>query len=69
MFLGHLISEGKVQMDPKKIQAIVEWPTPKKVTELRSFLGLANYHRKFFKGLSKKCACLTDLLKKDRPWN
>ena len=69
MFLGHYISEGRVRMDPKKIQAIVEWPTPKKVTELRSFLGLANYYRKFIKGFSKKCACLTDLLKKDRQWD
>lgn len=69
MFLGHLISEGKVQMNRKKIQVIVEWPTSKIVSELRCFLGLDNYYYKFIKGFSKKCACLTDLLKKDRPWN
>jgi len=69
MFLGHLIGEGQVKMDPRKIQAIVEWTTPKSVPELRSFLGLANYYRRFIKGYSKKTTPLSDLLKKNRRWD
>ena len=55
-------------MDEQKVKAIMDWPTPQKVPELRSFLGLANYYRRFIKGYSRKVAVLTDLLKKDRPW-
>jgi len=68
MFLGHLIGEGQVKMDPQKIQAIVEWSAPKSVPELRSFLGLANYYRRFIEGYSKKTTPLSDLLKKNRRW-
>ena len=46
LFLGHKISKGHVRMDPRKIKAIMDWPRPKIVSELRSFLGLANYFRK-----------------------
>ncbi|WMV25218.1 hypothetical protein MTR67_018603 [Solanum verrucosum] len=52
-------------MDPKKAQAIVDWQAPRSVKDLRSFLGLANYYRKFIAGYSKRAAALTDLLKKD----
>lgn len=69
MFLGHWISQGRVRMDERKVQAIIEWTAPTKVAELRSFLGLANYYRKFIKGYSKKVAPLTDLLKKDCKWD
>ena len=57
--------KGQIKMDEKKIQAIVDWAPSKKVYELRSFLGLANYYRKLFKGYSKKVNLLTDLLEKD----
>ena len=60
--------KGQIKMDEKKIQAIVDWAHPKKVYELRSFLGLANYYRKLFKGYSKKVNLLIDLLKKDQKW-
>lgn len=56
-------------MDGWKVQAILEWPTPTKIPELRYFLGLPNYHRMFIKSYSKKVAPLTDLLKKDEKWN
>ncbi|KAG6533506.1 hypothetical protein ZIOFF_007381 [Zingiber officinale] len=59
----------KVRMDPKKVLAIVEWQTPSTIPELRSFLGLANYYRKFIAGYSKKAAPLTDLLKKNMRWD
>ena len=44
------------------MQAIVDWQAPRHVKDLRSFLGLANYYRKFIAGYSKKAAALTDLL-------
>ncbi|KAL3533570.1 hypothetical protein ACH5RR_007091 [Cinchona calisaya] len=46
-FLGHIVGGGQIMMDVSKIQAIVEWKPSTKVTELRSFLGLTNYYRKF----------------------
>ncbi|RVW81922.1 putative mitochondrial protein [Vitis vinifera] len=68
-FLGHKISAGLIRMDKGKVQAIMEWTVPTKVTELRSFLGLANYYRRFIKGYSKRVSPLTDPLKKDNSWD
>uniref|UniRef100_A0A3Q7EW15 CCHC-type domain-containing protein n=1 Tax=Solanum lycopersicum TaxID=4081 RepID=A0A3Q7EW15_SOLLC len=68
-FLGHTISHGKIHMDSDKIAAINNWEAPTKVPELRSFLGLANYYRRFIFNYSAIAAPLTDLLKKDRDWN
>uniref|UniRef100_A0A3Q7EY60 Reverse transcriptase/retrotransposon-derived protein RNase H-like domain-containing protein n=1 Tax=Solanum lycopersicum TaxID=4081 RepID=A0A3Q7EY60_SOLLC len=68
-FLGHTISHGKIQMDSDKITAINNWEAPTKVPELRSFLGMANYYRRFIFNYSAIAAPLTDLLKKDRAWN
>ena len=55
-FLGHKISARLIRMDKGKVQAIMEWTIPTKVTELRSFLSLANYYRKFIKGYSKSAS-------------
>ena len=68
-FLGHKISEGQIRMDERKVQAVIDWPAPTKVTELRSFLGLANYYRRFIKGYSKIVSSLTDFLKKNQAWD
>lgn len=54
-------------MDERKVRAIVEWTAPTKVSELRSFLGLANYYQRFVKNYSRIVASLTDLLKMDKP--
>ena len=57
-------------MDPKKIEAILSWPTPKNVNGIRGFLGLTGYYTKFVKGYSQIVAPLTDLLKKEAfGWN
>ena len=68
MFLGHTIGRGKIRMNQAKIWAILEWEPPTKVTELRSFLGLVNYYRRFIKSYSAIAAPLTDLLK-NRAWD
>lgn len=67
-FLGHIIGHGCLKMDGAKIKAIQEWEVPTKVTELRSFLGLVNYYRRFIQGYSRRAAPLTDLLKKNKTW-
>ena len=52
--------------DTDKIQAILDWPTPKSAKDIRSFLGLAGYYRRFIEGFSKIAKALTDLLKKGK---
>ena len=64
-FLGFIINTTGIKMDPKKIQSIEEWLTPKTVTEIQAFLGLANYNRKFVEGYSKLAILLISLTKKD----
>ncbi|KAE8708553.1 Detected protein of unknown function [Hibiscus syriacus] len=67
-FLGHVIGHGKLLMDRNKIKAITEWEPTTKVSEMRSFLGLVNYYRRFIQGYSAQASPLTDLLKKGKAW-
>ena len=46
-FLGHVVSASSVSVDPEKIEAVMSWERPKSVFEIRSFLGLAGYYRRF----------------------
>ena len=64
-FLGHVISKDGIQVDPKKIEAVADWPRPTTVTEIRSFLGLAGYYRRFVKDFSKIAVPLTRLTQKN----
>ena len=64
-FLGHVVSAEGISVDPQKVEAIVDWKPPTNVTEVRSFLGLAVYYRKFVEGFSKIATPLTKLTRKE----
>ena len=64
IFLGHVISKQGIQVDPKKIETVLKWQALTNVPEVRSFLGLAGYYRRFVKGFSIIARPLTNLLKK-----
>jgi hypothetical protein len=65
-FLGHIISNGGISVDPTKVKEIVEWSIPSIVTEVRSFLGLVDYYWRFIEGFSKIAKPMTSLLEKRR---
>ncbi|XP_073137097.1 uncharacterized protein [Henckelia pumila] len=66
VFLGHVISAQGVSVDPSKIDVVLNWTTPRNVSEIRSFLGLAGYYRRFIEGFSKIAKPMTQLTQKDR---
>ena len=67
-FLGHIIDKDGIHATPEKVNAVVNAPQPKDVSELRAFLGLLNYYGKFLPNLAGKLHPLNSLLKKQARW-
>ncbi|KAL4033204.1 hypothetical protein IC575_006290 [Cucumis melo] len=67
-FLGHVVSSEGVFMDPTKIEAVTNWPRPSTVSEIRSFLGLAGYYKRFVEDFSRIASPLTQLTRKGTPF-
>ncbi|KAL6417870.1 hypothetical protein ACFW04_012472 [Cataglyphis niger] len=68
-YLGHIISDEGVKPDPAKIRAVKEFPTPRNAKNIKQFLGLAGYYRRFIPNFSKTARPLTNLLKKEEPFD
>ena len=67
-FLGHIVGKDGIKTDPSKIDKVKNFPVPKNLTEVRSFVGLASYYRKFVPNFSKIVKPLTSLTKKNNPY-
>jgi len=70
-YLGVIISQNSIKMDPVKVAGVTEWPTPSNRKEVQSFLGFTNFYRRFIQGFSQLACPLFDLTQKDmeRTWS
>jgi hypothetical protein len=68
-FLAHVVSKGGISVDPSKVQDVLSWRTPTSVSDIRSFLGLTGYYRRFIEGFSRISKPMTELLEKDKEFN
>ncbi|GKD01327.1 putative reverse transcriptase domain-containing protein, partial [Tanacetum coccineum] len=67
-FLGHVVNRDGIHVDPSKVESVKNWKTPESSTEIRSFLGLAGYYRRFIENFSKMAKPLTLLTQKNKPY-
>ena len=67
-FLGVVMGEGRVEMEKDKVGGVLRWPTPQCVKDVRKFLGLANYYRRFVKDFAKVVLPMNRLTRKDKRW-
>jgi hypothetical protein len=65
-FLGHIISEGGISINPCKVKDVLSWNTPQNVSDIKSFLGLVGYYRRFIEGFSKISKPMIELLAKGK---
>jgi hypothetical protein len=68
VFLGLVVSTDGLKMDPRKVQVIRDWATPKNLTDVQSFIGFCNFYRRFIKGFSKLARPMVNLTRKDHPF-
>src|SRR6202008_1707798 len=68
-YLGLIISEGELRMDPVKLKAIKDWPHPRTIKDIQKFLGFCNFYRRFVQDYSTLARPLFDLTKKTRSWD
>ena len=67
-YLGFEVSQNGIHASPEKVKAVLDWPRPQSVHDIRSVLGLASYYRKFIKGFSQLAKPLTDLTREKITW-
>lgn len=67
-FLGLVVSHNNMSMDPVKVAGVADWPTPRNLKEVQSFIGFANFYRRFIADFSSIARPLFDLTKKTVPW-
>ena len=65
MYFGFTISSNELNMDPKKVREIREWPSPIRIFEVRSFHGLVSFYKKFIRNFSSICTPILDTIKKE----
>src|ERR1700719_977792 len=68
-YLGFILSKEGLKIDPSKVQTIQDWPEPRKIKDIQSFLGFANFYRRFISDYSDIVVPLTRLTRKGVPWN
>src|SRR5882724_7336033 len=67
-YLGLILLEGRVEMDPVKVAGVCDWPTPRNVTKVQSFIGFVNFYRRFIQDFSHIAISLHQLIKKGETW-
>jgi hypothetical protein len=67
-FLGYIIGQDGIKMATDKVEAVLEWETPRNLSEVQSFLGFANFYRRFIKDYSRVARPLSELTKKSKEW-